>query len=83
MSSETLTPRTDALYSSSDAGAGPGIAGDHRSSPGDVDTVLQHARLELWRDNVSGALEILEVAKCRDPHPLLAAQAEEIRSWSS
>jgi SAM-dependent methyltransferase len=50
-------------------------------SPSEVDAVIQDVRLELWRDNFAGALEILETANRRHPDPLLAAEAGEIRSW--
>jgi hypothetical protein len=50
-------------------------------SPAEIETVLQRAQLELWRDNVAGALQTLEAANVRWPHPRFTALREQIRSW--
>src|SRR5262249_25401853 len=44
-------------------------------------SVLQQAELELWRDNIDGALELLTRAHALAPDPRYAARVEEIRSW--
>ena len=43
------------------------------------DDIVQRVRFELWRDNVVGALDLLDVASRHDLP--LAAEASEIRSW--
>jgi hypothetical protein len=50
-------------------------------NPRDVEAVIQRVRLELYRDNVFGALEIIEAADARYPDPTYAEQAAQIRSW--
>jgi len=47
----------------------------------DVDAVLQAVRFELYRENVSGALELAERAHAAHPDPRYAEQAARIRSW--
>ncbi len=47
----------------------------------DVDAVIEKVRLELYRENIQGALEILEVANRAHPDPRYRSQAERIRSW--
>ena len=47
----------------------------------DPDTVLQHVRFECYRENIYGALEIVERAHTARPDPRLAAEAARIRSW--
>lgn len=49
--------------------------------PGDVEGVMQRVRLELYRDNLQGALEMLEAARAVYPDPRYSAQAGRIRSW--
>jgi len=44
-------------------------------------SVLERAELELWRDNIDGALELLTQAHAQAPDPRYAARVEEIRSW--
>src|SRR5213592_3717337 len=46
-----------------------------------VESVLQRAELELWRDNIDGALDLLARAHTLAPDHRYAARAEEIRSW--
>ena len=50
-------------------------------NPRDVDAVIQAVRFQLYRENVYGALEILERAGAEHPDPRYAAQAARIRSW--
>ncbi len=50
-------------------------------NPADVDAIIQKVRFELYRDNIQGALEILEAAHRAYPDARYAAQAERIRSW--
>jgi SAM-dependent methyltransferase len=47
----------------------------------DVDAVVQQARFECYRENIYGALEIVERAHAGRPDPRLAAEAARIRSW--
>jgi len=49
--------------------------------PADVDGVIQRVRFELYRENIYGALEILEAAHAARPDPRFAEQAARIRSW--
>jgi SAM-dependent methyltransferase len=49
--------------------------------PRDVDAVIQSVRFELYRENIYGALEIVEAAHTTHPDPRYAEQAERIRSW--
>ena len=49
--------------------------------PADVDGVLQAVRFELYRDNVFGALEVVEEAGRVHAEPRYAAEASRIRSW--
>src|SRR2546429_1460030 len=46
-----------------------------------AESVLQRAELELWRDNIDGALDLLARAHTLAPDHRYAARAEEIRSW--
>jgi SAM-dependent methyltransferase len=48
---------------------------------GDVDAVIQTVRFQLYRENVYGALEILERAQREHPDPRYTEQATRIRSW--
>jgi SAM-dependent methyltransferase len=48
---------------------------------GDVDAVIQSVRFQLYRENVYGALEILERAQREHADPRYAEQATRIRSW--
>jgi SAM-dependent methyltransferase len=45
----------------------------------DVDAVIQCARLELYRDNIPGALELVESAAAAHPDPRYAAETASIR----
>jgi len=47
----------------------------------DVDGVIQAVRFELYRENIYGALEIVEAAHAARPDPSYAEQAARIRSW--
>ena len=49
--------------------------------PADVDGVIQRVRFELYRENIYGALEIVEAAHAARPNPRFAEQAARIRSW--
>lgn len=49
--------------------------------PEDVETVIQRARLEVYRDNLSGALEILKRARDGRADDRLAQEMQWIRSW--
>src|SRR5262249_45050982 len=49
--------------------------------PADVDAVIQAVRFELYRENIYGALEILDAAQAARPHPRYAEQSARIRSW--
>jgi SAM-dependent methyltransferase len=46
-----------------------------------VDAVLQRVRFECYRENIYGALEIVERAHAGRPDLRLAAEAARIRSW--
>jgi hypothetical protein len=50
-------------------------------NPRDVDTVIQSVRFELYRENIYGALEIVEAAQAQHPDQRYAEQATRIRSW--
>ena len=52
-------------------------------NPRDVDAVIQSVRFELYRENIAGALEIVEAAQAAHPDPRYAEQAARIRSWLS
>ena len=45
----------------------------------DVDGVIQRVRLELYRDNIAGALDLTELAAAAHPDPRYAAEAADIR----
>ncbi len=47
----------------------------------DVDGVIQSVRFELYRENIYGALEIVEAAHAARPDSRYAEQAARIRSW--
>jgi 2-polyprenyl-3-methyl-5-hydroxy-6-metoxy-1,4-benzoquinol methylase len=49
--------------------------------PRDVDAVIQSVRFELYRENIYGALEIVEAALAAHPDPRYSEQAARIRSW--
>jgi SAM-dependent methyltransferase len=49
--------------------------------PADVNGVIQAVRFELYRENIYGALEIVEAAHSARPDPRYAEQAARIRSW--
>jgi SAM-dependent methyltransferase len=45
-----------------------------------VDSVLQRVRLEQYRDNIEGALRLLDEANTRHPDPRLTSEAARIRA---
>ena len=47
---------------------------------GDVEGVIQRVRLQLYRENIGGALALVESAAAAHPDPRYAAEAESIRS---
>lgn len=47
----------------------------------DVEGVIQSVRFQLYRENVYGALEILERARAEHPDPRYAEQAARIHGW--
>jgi len=49
--------------------------------PHDHDAVIQAVRFELYRENIFGALEMVEAAHRANPDTRYAAQAARIRSW--
>jgi SAM-dependent methyltransferase len=46
-----------------------------------VDSVMQAVRFQCYRENIYGALELVEAAHARHPDPRYAAEAARIRSW--
>lgn len=52
-----------------------------RLNDGSSDPVMQRVRLELFRDNLSGALDILESARQSSSDPAYDAEMARIRSW--
>jgi SAM-dependent methyltransferase len=50
-------------------------------NPSDVDAVIQSVRFELYRENIYGALEIVEAAQAQHPDQRFTEQATRIRSW--
>ena len=51
------------------------------TDPKDPDAALQAVRFELYRENIYGALEMVEAAHAAHPDPRYAEQATRIRSW--
>ena len=51
------------------------------ADPKDPDAALQAVRFELYRENIYGALEMVEAAHAAHPDPRYADQAARIRSW--
>ena len=49
--------------------------------PRDVPAVMQAVRFQCYRENIYGALEILDGAQADHPDPRYAAEAARIRSW--
>ena len=49
--------------------------------PNDFDGVMQAVRFQCYRENIYGALELVEAAHARHPDPRYAAEAARIRSW--
>lgn len=47
----------------------------------DYDRVMQAVRFQCYRENIYGALELVESAHARHPDPRYAAEAARIRSW--
>jgi len=50
-------------------------------NPRDVDDVIQAVRFQLYRENIYGALDLLECVQAEHPDPRYAEQAARIRSW--
>ena len=50
-------------------------------NPRDVDAVIQSARFELYRENIYGALDIVEAARAEHPDPRYTELTTRIRSW--
>jgi len=46
-----------------------------------VDDVMQAVRFQCYRENIYGALELVESAHAQHPDPRYAAEAARIRSW--
>ncbi len=61
--------------------AGPGPLARLAADPKDPDAALQAVRFELYRENIYGALEMVEAAHAAHPHPSYVQQATRIRSW--
>jgi SAM-dependent methyltransferase len=51
--------------------------------PRDVEATLQEVRLQLFRENIGGALELVQAAHAAHPDPRYAEQAAKIRGWVS
>lgn len=51
------------------------------TDPRDVDATLQAVRLQLFRENIGGALDLVEAAHAAHPDPRYAEQAAKIRGW--
>jgi SAM-dependent methyltransferase len=51
------------------------------TDPRDVEATLQAVRLQLFRENIGGALEIVQAAHAAHPDPRYAEQAAKIRGW--
>jgi SAM-dependent methyltransferase len=47
----------------------------------DFDRVMQAVRFQCYRENIYGALELVESAHAQHPDPRYAAEAARIRSW--
>ena len=53
------------------------------ADPRDVDATMQAVRLQLFRENIGGALDLVEAAHAAHPDPRYAEQAAKIRGWLS
>ena len=51
------------------------------ADPRDVDATMQAVRLQLFRENIGGALDLVEAAHAAHPDPRYAEQAAKIRGW--
>jgi SAM-dependent methyltransferase len=51
------------------------------TDPRDVEAVMQAVRFQCYRENIYGALELVEAAHASHPDPRYAAEAARIRSW--
>jgi SAM-dependent methyltransferase len=60
-----------------------GSLGRLGADPKDFDAVIQAVRFELYRENIYGALEMVEAAHHVHPDPRYLEQAARIRSWLS
>src|SRR5215470_5233844 len=56
-------------------------AGAPSPDPANVEAVIQAVRFELYRENIYGALEMVEAAHTLRPDARYAEQASRIRSW--
>lgn len=52
-------------------------------TPAQIEKILQQAHVELWRDNLEGALDLLDRANAECEDNRIATAAREIRSWTS
>src|SRR5262245_47322310 len=53
------------------------------TDPRNVDATLQAVRLQLFRENIGGALELVQAAHAANPDPRYAEQAAKINGWLS
>jgi SAM-dependent methyltransferase len=53
------------------------------TDPRDVEAMMQAVRLQLFRENIGGALELVQAAHAAHPDPRYAEQAAQIRGWLS
>ena len=51
------------------------------ADPRDVPAVMQAVRLQCYRENIYGALDILQLAQATYPDPRYTAEIARIRSW--
>jgi len=51
------------------------------TDPRDVDATMQAVRLQLFRENIGGALDLVDAAHAAHPDPRYAEQAAKIRGW--
>ena len=51
--------------------------------PRDVEATLQAVRLQLFRENIGGALDLVQAAHAAHPDPRYTEQAAKIRGWLS
>jgi len=51
------------------------------ADPRDVDATMQAVRLQLFRENIGGALDLVDAAHAAHPDPRYAEQSAKIRGW--